>query len=290
MNLTLRRSNSLIRLCVLITLAAFTCFTAIACSPSSNQSADGVQEIVIATEDNYPPYDFLQDGKHVGYNQDLLELITKDAPFKVQQEILPFQGILTGIATNKYDASNASIAILPERLGTVSYTMPTTDITNYLIKRKGDSINAISDLTGKTIGVQQGSITAKIVAEVINPQLKTEGKAEAKTTEYGAFAEAYQDLENKRVDVVINNLVALTQTVKAKPDVFEIINQPVGDKVYAAWAVKKGRDDILQVFNEGLAKAKADGTLQQLQEKWLGVSFDLPNEPRLPGDQPVPAS
>lgn len=290
MNLTLRRSHSLLRFCILITLAVFTCFTAIACSPSANQSANGVQEIVVATEDDYPPYDFLQDGKHVGYNQELLELITKDAPFKVKQEILPFQGILTGIATNKYDASNAAIAILPERLGTVSYTMPTTDITNYFIKRKGDPITTISDLSGKTIGVQQGSVTAKIVAEVVNPQLKTAGKPEAKTTEYGAFAEAYQDLENKRVDVVMNNLVALTQTVKAKPDVFEIINQPVGDKVYAAWAVKKGRDDILKVFNDGLAKAKADGTLKQLQEKWLGVSFDLPSEPKLPGDKPIPAS
>ena len=289
MNRILKRSNRWLRLCVLLTLAALTCFTVIACSSSDNASG-GVQEIVVATEDDYPPYDFLKDGEHVGYNQELLELVTKDAPFEVKQEILPFQGILTGIATNKYDATNAAVAILEERLGTVDYTMPTTDITNYFIKRKGDPINSVADLAGKTIGVQQGSVTAQIVAEEINPKLKSAGKPEAKTVEYGAFAEAYQDLENKRTDVVINNLVALTQTLNAKPDVFEIIEEPVGGKLYAAWAVKEGKKDILKVLNDGLAQAKADGSLKQLQEKWLGVTFDLPDEPRLPGDEPIPAS
>ena len=289
MNWIFRRSNIWLRLCVLLTLAILSCFSVIACS-SADSASGGSQEIVIATEDDYPPYDFLKDGEHIGYNQELLELVTKDAPFEVKQEILPFQGILTGIATNKYDATNAAVAILEERLGTVDYTMPTTDITNYFIKRKGDPINSIDDLADKTIGIQQGSVTAQIVAEQINPALKAADKPEAKTVEYGAFAEAYQDLENGRVDVVMNNLVALTQTVKAKPDVFEILQEPVGGKLYAAWAVKEGKEDILQFLNDGLAQAKADGSLKQLQEKWLEVTFDLPDEPRLPGDKPIPAS
>ncbi len=290
MNYRIRRANYWLRFGILVAIALFTCTIAVACSPSSSQVSGGTQEITVATEDDYPPYDFLQNGKNVGYNQELLELVTRDAPFTVKQEILPFQGILTGIAANRYDATNAAIAILEERLTAIDFTMPITDITNYLIKRRGDSINSIADLAGKTVGVQQGSITAKIIAEVVNPQLKAQGKAAARTTEYGAFAEAYQDLENKRVDAVLNNLVALTQVIKAKPNVFEVVQEPVGDKVYAAWAVRKGRQDILQVFNDGLAKAKADGTLKQLQQKWLGVTFDLPNEPRLPGDQPIPTS
>ncbi|PPS42226.1 transporter substrate-binding domain-containing protein [Chroococcidiopsis sp. TS-821] len=290
MNYRIRRANYWLRFGILVAIALFTFTIAVACSPSSSQVSGGTQEITVATEDDYPPYDFLQNGKHVGYNQELLELVTRDAPFTVKQEILPFQGILTGIAANRYDATNAAIAILEERLTAIDFTMPITDITNYLIKRRGDSINSIADLAGKTVGVQQGSITAKIIAEVVNPQLKAQGKAAARTTEYGAFAEAYQDLENKRVDAVLNNLVALTQVMKAKPNVFEVVQEPVGDKVYAAWAVRKGRQDILQVFNDGLAKAKADGTLKQLQQKWLGVTFDLPNEPRLPGDRPIPTS
>ena len=289
MNWNFKRSNFGLRLCVLLILASLTCFSVIACS-STDSASRGSQEIVVATEDDYPPYDFLKDGKHAGYNQELLELVTKDAPFEVKQEILPFQGILTGIATNKYDATNAAVAILEERLGTVDYTMPTTDITNYFIKRQGDPINSIDDMAGKTIGIQQGSVTAQVVAEKINPALKAAEKPEAKTVEYGAFAEAYQDLENKRVDVVINNLVALTQIVNAKPDVFEILEKPVGGKLYAAWAVKEGKKDILQFLNDGLAKAKADGSLKQLQKKWLEVTFDLPDEPRLPGDKPIAAS
>jgi len=282
----IRRSNQWVRFCSLVALMLLTCFTTIACTNAANTASSGIQEITVATEDDYPPYDFLQNGKHVGYNQELLDLIAKDAPFKIKQEVLPWQGILTGIAAGRYDATNAAAALLAERLATVDFTMPTTELTNYFLKRKGEAISSVSDFSGKTIGVQQGGITAKLVNEVVNPQLKSAGKLPAKMTEYGAFTEAYQDLENKRLDLVINNAVSLSQIIKAKPDVFQL-GEPIGEKMYGAWAVKKGKQDILEVFNKGLAKLKADGTLKQLQEKWLNITFDLPNEPRLPGDQPI---
>ncbi len=292
MNRLFQPSRSLFRFCTLALLTIAACFTVVACTAPSDTATDSAAptEIIVATEDDYPPYDFLKDGEHVGYNQALLDLVTKDTPFTVKQEILPFQGILTGIAAGKYTATNAAVGILEDRLATVDYTMPTADITNYFIKRKGEPISSIDDMAGKTIGVQQGAVTAQLVVEVINPQLKAGGKPEAKMKEYAAFAEAYQDLENKRVDVVINNLVALSETVAAKPDVFEILEEPVGDKLYAAWAVKKGDEAVLAAFNEGLAKAKADGSMEQLQQEWLGVTFTLPDEPKLPGDKPLPAS
>jgi len=72
-------------------------------------------EITVATEDDYPPFDFLENGRHVGYNQALLDLIAKEKSLKIKQEILPFQGILAGIASNKYTASNSAIGITAKR-------------------------------------------------------------------------------------------------------------------------------------------------------------------------------
>lgn len=83
-NRILRRSNYLFRLGILIALAALTCFTAIACSSATNGASGGVQEIVIATEDDYPPCDFLKDSKHVGYNQELLELVSSQLQLNIR--------------------------------------------------------------------------------------------------------------------------------------------------------------------------------------------------------------
>lgn len=252
--------------------------TNVASSLASSASA----EITIATEDDYPPFDYLMDGKHVGYNQDLLDFVAKEKSLNIKQEILPFQGILAGIASNKYMASNSAIGITAKRAQVVDFTMPTTELTNFFLTRKGDnSIKSIKDFAGKTLAVQQGGITSAVLESTVEPELAKSGLKVSNVKEYGAFAEAYQDLLNKRVDVVLNNIVALKKLVGEKPDLYEIGVQ-VGPKVYASWAVKKGNKEMLDALNDGLLKAKASGKMKELQEKWLKVSFDLPDQPIIP--------
>ncbi|MBE9178948.1 transporter substrate-binding domain-containing protein [Oculatella sp. LEGE 06141] len=274
--------NRVIRLLILMVL---TCSVAIACSSNTGSTGAGdlPSEITVATEDDYPPFDFQQEGKHVGYNQDLLELLTRDAPFQVKQEVLPWQGILAGVASGKYDATSASVTILEERASAVDFTMPTTELTNFFLKRKGDSaINTVQDFANKNIAVQQGGATAQLLEDVVKPELEKSGATLGNVAEYGSFADAYTDLTNKRVDIVINNIVALSQVVQAKPDLYELGEQ-VGPTLYAALGVNKNNKPLLDFFNTQLAKYKASGEIQALQSKWLNVSFDnLPDEPLLP--------
>jgi polar amino acid transport system substrate-binding protein len=241
-------------------------------------------EISIASEDDYPPFDYLENGQHVGYNQDLLNYLVKEKSLKIKQEILPFQGILPGIASNKYMATNAAVGLTAERANAVDFTMPITESTHYILTRKGDTaVKSLKDLAGKTIAVQQGGISAAVVQKNVEPELEKSGTKIGTIKEYGAFAEAYQDLQNKRVDAVVNNLVALTRLVNEKPDLYEIKEQ-VGPKIYAAWAVKKGNKELLDILNDGLAKAKESGEMKKLQQQWLKVTFD-----DLPDEAPKPA-
>lgn len=270
-----------------IGLLIATCLMVVACSKSSpvaSSSANSASnEIIVASEDDYPPFDFLENGQHVGYNQDLLAFVSKAKSLKIKQEVLPFQGILAGIASDKYTASNASVGITKKRADVVDFTMPTTELTSFFLTRKGDNTaKELKDFSGKTIAVQQGGITAAVYENYAKPELAKLGVKVAGIKEYGAFTEAYQDLLNQRVDIVINNIVALKRLVNEKPDLYQIGTQ-IGPKVYAAWAVKKGNQAMLDVLNDGLAKAKASGTMKQLQEKWLKVSFsDLPDKAEIP--------
>jgi len=215
---------------------------------------------------------------------------TKNAPFKIKQEVLPWKGILAGVASGRYAATNAAASILEERAKAVDFTMPTAMLTNFYLKRKDDdSIKSINDFAGKKIGVQQGGATAALIDTAVQPELNKSGGKLGNVAQYGAFAEAYQDLTNKRIDVVLNNIVALSQLVKEKPDLYEIGEQ-VGPEIFAGWAVKKGNKEMLEFFNTELGKLKKSGEMQKLQQKWLNVTFDnLPNQPKLPGGAPVPS-
>ena len=232
--------------------------------------------MIVATEDDFRPFEFVKDGKPTGFDNELVDELRKYAPFEIKQEILPWTGLLAGVSTGKYDIAITAAIITKERKQSLDFTSPIADATHYYVKRKNDgSISAIKDLSGKTVGVQAGSALLGRLPE-LETMLKNGGGKLGKVVEYTSYPEAYQDLALSRTDYVVNTIINLKTLVAEKPAMFEI-GQPVSGKSFPAWAIKKGNDDLLAFMNEFIAKQKASGKFAELQKKWFGEAFpDLP--------------
>ena len=229
--------------------------------------------LIVATEDDFRPFEFVQDGKPTGFDNELLDIFRKWAPFEVKQEILPWTGLLAGVSTGKYDVAVTAALITRERQQSLDFTMPIADATHYYVKRKDDkSIGASKDLNGKTLGIQAGSGLLQRLPE-LEKMLAGMGGKIGKVVEYTSYPEAYQDLALGRTDFVINTIINLRTLVASKPAVFEL-GQAVSGPSYPAWAVKKGNAGLLALLNMFLAEQKESGTMGTLQKKWLGESFD----------------
>ncbi|MGY2048382.1 transporter substrate-binding domain-containing protein [Methylobacterium sp. JK268] len=232
--------------------------------------------LVVATEDDFRPFEFVKDGQPTGFDNDLVAILKKESPFPVNQQILPWTGILAGVATGKYDCAITAAIITKERSQSLDFTSPIADATHYYVKRKSDTaIKAIKDLSGKTVGVQAGSALLGRLPE-LKAMLEKEGGSLGKVVEYTSYPEAYQDLALGRTDYVVNTIINLKALVAEKPKVFEI-GQPVSGKSFPAWAVKKGNTELLAYLNDFIAKQKEKGTFWELQKKYFGEEFrDLP--------------
>ena len=228
--------------------------------------------LIVATEDDFRPFEFVKDGKATGFDNEMIDDLRKYAPFEVKQQILPWTGILAGVSTGKYDAAITAVIITKERLASLDFTSPIADATHYYVKRKDDkSISSIKDLNGKTVGVQAGSALLARLPE-LGAMLEKEGGKLGKVVEYTSYPEAYQDLALGRVDYVVNTVVNLQTMVAEKPGVFEL-GQAVSGKSYPAWAVAKGNTELLSFLNGFIAKEKETGRFAELQKKWFGESF-----------------
>jgi polar amino acid transport system substrate-binding protein len=229
--------------------------------------------MVVATEDDFRPFEFVQDGKPAGFDNELLALLRKATPIEIRQEIIPWTGLLAGVSTGKYDVAVTAALITKERSLSLDFTMPIADATHYYVKRKSDdSIKEIKDLNGKILGIQAGSGLLQRLPELEAMLAKTGGKI-AKVVEYTSYPEAYQDLALGRTDFVINTVINLQTLVNEKPDVFAL-GQAVSGPSYPAWAVKKGNAELLAMLNDFLAEKRKDGTFAALQKKWFGKTFD----------------
>jgi polar amino acid transport system substrate-binding protein len=176
--------------------------------------------LIVATEDDFRPFEFVKDGKPTGFDNELIEDLRKYAPFEIKQEILPWTGILAGVSTGKYDVAITAAIITKERKQSLDFTSPIADATHYYVKRKDDkSISSVKDLDSKTVGVQAGSALLARLPE-LGAMLEKQGGKLGKVVEYTSYPEAYQDLALGRVDYVVNTVINLKTLAAEKPTVF----------------------------------------------------------------------
>jgi polar amino acid transport system substrate-binding protein len=276
MSASILQSFERLRRLAVICVALAAAWHVVGFGPAKAASLDEIKKrgyMVVATEDDFRPFEFVQDGKPTGFDNELLVLLRNATPFEIRQEIIPWTGLLAGVSTGKYDVALTAALITKERSLSLDFTMPIADATHFYVKRKtDDSIKEIKDLNGKILGIQAGSGLLQRLPELETMLAKSGGKI-AKVVEYTSYPEAYQDLALGRTDFVINTVINLQALVDEKPNVFAL-GQPVTGPSYPAWAVKKGNADLLAYLNAFLAEKRKDGTIATLQKKWFGKSFD----------------
>lgn len=243
--------------------------------------------LTVATEARFPPFEFVKDGKIVGYSSDIMEHILKELPnVEYKQLDLPWQGILPGLAAKRFDYVVTSVTATKERYEKYHLSLPIADATVAALKRKGDSsITKEEDLAGKVAASQAGSAQLQAL-ESVAARLKEAGTPVSSIRTYVDFGEAYADLAAGRVAVVVNSLPNLLEAVRQRPDTFEVVPLKSVPKTYFSWAGRKDADSatLNEFFDQQLRRLNENGTLAELQKKWFGNTMDVPSD-----KLPVPA-
>lgn len=236
----------------------------------------------VATEDDYAPFNYIADGKPTGFHAELLQDLRKYAQtknLKVQQDILPWTGLLAAVANSQYDVAFTGALVTDDRLKAFNFTPPFASAQHYYVKRAGDKrLGDVATLAGKTVGVQAGSALLARLPE-LEKMLAASGGKLGQVIEYQSYPEAYADLANGRLDYVVNAVISVNDLVKARPKVFEKGVAVSGDG-FAGWPIAKSSPELLGFMTGFMDDIRASGRLAELQKKWFGEAFpDLPKAP-----------
>ncbi len=242
------------------------------------------KEIVVATEAQYPPFEFVENGRIVGYHADLLTLVLKDLVgqgVKVNQLDLPFQGLLAGLQAKKYDVIATALFGTEERAKRFAFTVPTAYGTTGIVTKAGNAaINKPEDLAGKVIGAPQATKYLDQMRKYSEELKQKTGAGMKETREYVSFTEIYADIDNGRIDAAPNGLPNLAWLMTQQPGKYKLVGQ-LGDRTYFAWATRKEDQDVADYLSAQILKAKKDGMLRELQMKWFGLEMETPDVPTL---------
>lgn len=234
------------------------------CSDENKKSAAANKEVYsVATSADYPPFEYLQDGKIVGFDIDLIQAVATKMGIKIQINDMSFDGILGSLASNRTDMAISSITPTEERRKAVDFSDEYYSTTSVLVCSNAAPVHNATDLTGKAIGVQAGSIHETFA----NGGLK-EKIPDLTAKSLPRIPELVQELKTGRVSCILMGETEANGLIKSAEGLrlvgIDSTSQPKG----CAIAVPQG-SSLREKINQALVDLKADGTIEKLKQKWL---------------------
>lgn len=157
-------------------------------------SGDAKGVLTLATNAEFPPYEYYEGDKVVGIDVEIANLIAEKLGMELEVVDIAFESIITGVQTGKYDMGMAGLTVDPDRLQKVNFSTSYATGVQSVIVKDGGSIESIDDLEGKLIGVQTAT-TGDIYA--------SDDYGDENVIKYDNGAAAVQALIAGKVDCVI---------------------------------------------------------------------------------------
>ena len=215
--------------------------------------------MVAGNSGSYPPFEMMEGNKLTGFDVDMADELGRRMGITVKWEIIDFKGIIAALASKRVDVLISAITWTPERAERVAFSTPYYDAGIGAIYRNVP-IAKPEDLKGRIVGVQLGSSGERYVRDTLGSVVK-----EIKT--YDAILLAVKDLENGRVDAVVNPVPVLRYNARSTAG---IRATEVWDKRVVGINTRKEDADLMAEINKHLEAMMKEGVLAKLDAKWFG--------------------
>jgi cystine transport system substrate-binding protein len=234
-----------------------------ACGSSNTNSDNPVKSagvLRVGTEGVYSPFSYHDPatGQLTGYDIDVARAVGEKIGVNVEFVETPWDSIFAALEANRFDVVANQVTITPERQAKYDLSEPYSVGEGVIVTRANDnSITSLDDLTGKVAAQSTTSNWADVARN-----------AGARVEAVEGFAQAATLLNQGRVDVTINDSIAVYAYLAETGDTSVKIAAQTGEKSEQGFAARKN-SGLLPDLNKALDELKADGTLANISQKYL---------------------
>ncbi|MFM0226062.1 transporter substrate-binding domain-containing protein [Paraburkholderia dipogonis] len=253
---------------VFATLAATLAFTSLGalCALPSAAHADALDNIAksgtvrIGVFEDYPPFGSIgPDMKPMGYDIDVANLIGKALNAKVELVQVTGDNRMAYLADHKADML-LSVGQTPEREKVIDFSQPYAPYYLAVFGPKALPVKNAADLAGKSISVARGTLEDLSVTKIAPPTANIK-RFDDPNGAISAFLSGQVQL------MVVGNDVGATILARHPANdpeqKFSLFSSP--DHV----GLNKNEPRLKQKVDETIAKARKDGTMNAISQKWL---------------------
>jgi polar amino acid transport system substrate-binding protein len=284
------RKRLILLLTPIAVLAAIAVSASVAASPTASSAVaatcatvtDG--QLTIGTDNPaYPPW-FGGDPKAPwkisdptsgkGYESAVAYAVAKQLGFSRAQVAWKYTPFNNSFAPGKkaFDVDINQISFTPQRAKVVDFSDSYYDVNQAVVVNKGTKIASVTSPAGLKpfeLGAQLGTTSYQYIKNEIKPSKQP--------SVFPSNAGAVQALKNKQIDGLVVDLptafyVTAVQVPNSKV-LGQFPTQPGGE--HFAMVLQKG-NSLVTCVNKALTTLRDNGTLQNLQQKWLAKATGAP--------------
>ena len=226
-----------------------------------------------ATDASIPPFDYIKNGKIVGYEADLIARFCRQAGYALEVHNVPFDSLVMGLESGMYDLIAACLSDTPAHKESLNlsesiYVSELVMAVQILGKKEGKKSLSPSDFNSPdvTLGVKTGTVM-DIVTQEEFPLAKVE--------HYNASPEMILRLSQGKIDGYLADEPIIRYIESTTPGITHL-KDLVRTQDYAFAFPKSPRGQTLrEQMNEFLKKIRENGILEKIDSVWFGSDKSL---------------
>lgn len=218
------------------------------------------EDLIVATDTAFVPFEFKKDGVYVGFDIDMWDAIATDLGVTYELRPMDFNGIIPALQTGQVDVALAGITIKESRQEVIDFSDGYYDSGFLLMVPTDSDITGEADLAGRSIALKTGTSAADYANENF-------GESELRL--FPNVDNAYLELRTGRVDAAMHDTPNVLYYI-ANAGNGEVM--AVGEQMLAheyGIGFPKG-SDLVERVNASLAAMREDGRYDAIYAKWFG--------------------
>lgn len=220
-------------------------------------------ELRVAGDQDFPPFEFVDQGEYRGYNVDLMRTLELELGIPIRLIPMPWSEARAALERGEVDAIQG-MKRTAEREAIYGFsTLHLISSQALFVTRDRLDIQRIGDLAGHRVGIQAGDFADEYLAA--NAPAGTEIiRSRSPNGALGLLMDGHVDA------IMVNRYVGLYLIQKShSQDRFKIVGDPIEPAEYCM-VTRRQDQQLLRYLDKGLKAVEASGRKAQINRRWFG--------------------
>lgn len=224
-------------------------------------------KIVVGLDDNFPPMGFRDERNElVGFDIDLAREAAQRMGIDVAFKAIDWSAKEAELNGKRVDVLWNGLTITEERRKNIGFTAAYMENHQIIVVPAASTIQTKADLSGRVVGVQDGSSAVDAIQkDPVSPSIK-------ELKRFGDNVTALIDLGTGRLDAVVLDEVVGRYYIARKPGEYIVLDDNFGTEEYGV-GTRKDDTELLGVLNRTLESMKQDGSAARISTTWFGENI-----------------